>query len=165
MTDLQDSRAKRYVVEQFYPGFDRQKFWELFVDYEGWSKSDILAGEISIVTPGEGHPMGKGAVRKVVSGSMTITEDVVAFQEPVYFAYASRNGVMPVNDFVGELFLEQRPDGLATTYKASFNPRYFATGWLFRIVFRRAHVSFFQALGKAYEARYGAPKSQSIEMA
>ena len=104
MTDLHDSRVKQHVVEQFYPGFDRRKFWEFFVDYEGWSKSDILAGEISIITPGEGHPMGKGAVRSVVSGSMTISEDVIAFQQPVYFAYASRNGVMPVNDFVGELF-------------------------------------------------------------
>lgn len=153
---MTDTKKYHYEVVTFYPNFDRQKYWDMFVDYEGWTQSDILSGEISILEPGEGHPMGKGAVRSVVSGSMTITEDITAFQPPAYFAYASRNGVMPVNDFVGELFLEQRADGVVVTYKAGFNPRYFGTGWLFRIVFRRAHVSFFSALGKAYEARYGA---------
>ena len=157
MANRRDTRKIHYGIEHFYPGFDRQKFWDLFVDYEGWSKSDILPSEISIVTPGEGHPMGKGAVRKVVSGSMTIIEDIVGFQPPEYFSYASRNGAMPVNDFAGELFLEQRSDGLLARYKGGFNPKRFGTGWLLRIVFRRAQTSAFRGLGKAYEERYGSP--------
>ena len=165
MTNMRDTRTKHYEVVHFYPGFDRQEFWDLFVDYESWSQSDMLPGEISVIEPGNGHPMGKGAVRSVVSGSMTITEDITGFQPPVYFAYASRNGAMPVNDFVGELFLEQRADGLVATYKAGFNPRYFGTGWLFRIMFRRAHRSFFRGLGRAYEARYGRPVARSVRTA
>ncbi|WP_460274737.1 SRPBCC family protein [Celeribacter sp. ULVN23_4] len=160
---MPDMHKYHYNVVTVYPGFERQKYWDMFVDYEGWTQSDILAGEISILEPGEGHPMGKGAVRSVVSGSMTITEDITAYQSPSYFAYASRNGVMPVNDFVGELFLEQRAGDLVVTYKAGFNPRYFGSGWLFRIVFRRAHVSFFEALGKAYKSRYGVPPPRPVK--
>lgn len=154
-----------YRVERFYPGVDRQKFWDMFVDYEGWTNSDILAGKISILSPGEGHPMGRGAVRTVLSGSLSITEDIIAFQPPAHFVYASRNGAMPVNDFLGELFLVSRPDGLALTYLASFNPKVRGTGWLFRLLFRRAHVSVFRALGEAYAARHGAPGTGRAERA
>lgn len=156
MPNTRDTRKKHYEIEHFYPGFDRQKFWDLFVDHEGWSRSDILPSEISIVKPGEGHPQGKGAVRKVVSGSMVILEDITGFQPPVYFSYASRNGAMPVNEFGGELFLEARPDGLLARYGGGFNPRYFGTGWLFRRIFRAVQKSAFRGLGKAYEARYSA---------
>lgn len=157
MTDTHVTRKFHYGIDHFYPGFDRQKFWDLFVDYEAWSKSDILPSEISIVEPGEEHPMGKGAVRKVVSGSMIILEDIVGFQAPEYLSYASRNWDMPVNDFQGELFLEQEQDGLRARYKGSFNPKHFGTGWLFRIIFRRAQSAAFRGLGQAYEARYGSP--------
>jgi len=155
MAKTQATRKFHYGIDHFYPGLDRQKFWDLFVDYEAWSKSDILPSEISIVEPGEGHPMGKGAVRKVVFGSMIIIEDIVGFQPPGYFSYASRNGDMPVDEFLGELFLEQEQDGLRVRYKGSFNPKHFGMGWLFRIIFRRAQSAAFRGLGQAYEARYG----------
>ena len=154
MTEARDTRKTHYEITHFYPGADLRKFWDLFVDYDAWSASDILPSEISIVTPGEGHPMGKGAVRKVVSGSMTIIEDIVAFQTPVYFSYASRNGDMPVNDFVGELFLEHRKDGLLARYKGAFKPRHFGTGWLFRILFRRGQGAALHGLGQVYAERY-----------
>lgn len=145
----------QYEIEHFYPGFNRQKFWDLFVDHEGWSASDLLPGEISIVEPGEGHIQGAGAVRCVVSGPMTIIEDIVGFEPPAYFSYASRNGSMPVNDFGGELFLEQREDGVLARYRGGFNPKDPGTGDRFRQVFRSAQESAFLGLGQAYAARYG----------
>ncbi len=145
----------QYEIEHFYPGFDRQKFWDLFIDHEGWSNSDLLPGQISIVKPGEGHPQGAGAVRSVASGPMTIIEDIVGFKPPAYFSYASRNGSMPVNDFRGEFVLEQRSDGVLARYKGGFNPKEPGTGEQFRHVFCSAQESALLGLGQAYEARYG----------
>lgn len=149
------SKQVTYEIDHFYPGFDRQRFWDLFVDHDGWTASDILPGSISILESGDGHPQGLGAVRSVVSGPMTITEDIVGFHEPESFAYASRNGSMPVNDFGGELRLEDHDGGVLARYTGGFNPKYPATGWLFKRLFRLAQGSAFRGLGRAYEARYG----------
>ncbi len=151
---MPDTKTTRYDIEHFYPGFNRQKFWELFVDHEGWSKSDMLPGQISIVEPGEGHPQGRGAVRSVKSGRMTITEDVVGFRAPEYFSYASRDGGMPVNHFRGELHLAERDGGVLALYSGGFVPKYPGTGWIFKRIFRAAQRSAFRGLGREYEARY-----------
>lgn len=149
-----EARKVHYAIEHFYPGFDRKKFWDVFFDVEAWSKSDVLPGEISIIKPGKDHPQGTGAVRCVTSGSMTIIEDIVEFRPPEYFRYATRNGSLPVNDFGGELILEDHDDGLLAKYQGGFNPKYSATGWLFKYIFRRAQKSAFKGLGEAYTARY-----------
>lgn len=150
------TKKAQYEIEHFYPGFDRQQFWDLFVDNDGWTKSDILPGEISIVEPGEGHPQGRGAVRSVQSGRLTITEDIVGFRAPECFSYASRNGSMPVNDFGGELRLDEREGGVLARYKGGFNPKYPGTGWILKRVLRAAQRSAFRGLGRAYADRYGA---------
>lgn len=143
-----------YELEHFYPNFDRQKFWDLFVDHEAWSKSKFLPGEITISKPGKDHPQGLGAVRTLVTGSMNIKEDIVGFRPPEYFGYNTHNGSLPVNDFGGELFFEKQKDGLLVRYKGSFNPKYFGTGWLFKYFLRSTQKSAFQLLGKAYTAYY-----------
>ncbi|GAA0411150.1 hypothetical protein GCM10009133_19500 [Cocleimonas flava] len=151
---MDNTKKVYYEIEYFYPDVDQQKFWDMFFDYEAWSKSDILPGEISIIKPGKDDPLGVGAVRSVISGSLNITEDIVGFRPPEYFSYATRNGSMPVNDFGGELFLEVYKGGLLSKYKGGFNPKYFGTGWLMKYVFRRAQKSAFIGLGKAYKAYY-----------
>lgn len=100
MDTTRDTRTKHFEFVQVYPGFDRQKFWNLFADYEGWSGSDILAGEISIVEPGQDHSMGNGAVRSVLSGSMTITEDITGFQPPVCFAMPAATRYQPESGYL-----------------------------------------------------------------
>lgn len=157
------SDTMHYELERFYPGFDRQEFWELFVDHEGWSASEYLPGKIIIEQPGEGHPQGVGAVRAVVTGPATIREDIVGFRAPEYFAYATRDGSMPVNGFGGELTLEQQEDGLLVQYKGHFTPKYPGTGWLFRILLRWAQGASMSQLAKAYRAAHqgteqGAPR-------
>jgi len=151
---MEDAKKFHYEIEQFYPNFDRQKFWDLFVDHEAWSKSDFLPGEIIILKQGKDHPQGEGALRSVITGSMKIKEDIVGFQPPQYFSYSTHNGSMPVNDFGGELFFEEQKDGLLAKYKGSFNPKYFGTGWLFKHLLRLAQKSAFRSLGKAYKAYY-----------
>lgn len=146
----------RYTIEHAYPGFEQQRFWDLFVDHEAWSAAADLPGAITIVEPGEGHPQGLGAVRSVVSGPMTILEDVVAFDAPRLFRYAARNGGMPVDDFVGELRLEQREDGLVARYEGTFTPKTEGSGEQLRDVFRSAQAAAFVSLGDVYRARYGA---------
>lgn len=151
---MQNTKKIHYELEHFYPNVDRQKFWDLFVDHETWSKSEFLPGEIKIIKPGKDHPQGAGAVRSVVTESMNIIEDIVGFHPPEYFSYVTHNGSMPVNDFGGELFFEEQKDGLLVRYKGSFNPKYFGTGWIFKYFLRSAQKSVFQKLGKAYKAYY-----------
>lgn len=100
---MKNTKQFQYSLEYFYPKADRQKFWDMFVDHEAWSESKDLPGVIRIDKPGKNHPQGLGATRSVITGPMTITEDIVAFQPPEYFRYETRNGSMPVNDFGGEL--------------------------------------------------------------
>ena len=149
------AKAFQYDLEHFFPSADRQKVWDLFVDHEAWTSSDILPGAISVLEPGAGHPQDLGAVRRVVSGRLSITEDVIGFRAPEYFGYATRDGSLPVNDFGGELFLEQRADGLLARHQGGFNPKYVGTGRVLRLLLARAQRSAFRGLGKAYAARFG----------
>ena len=151
---MESTKKIHYEFEYFFPDVDRKKLWDLFVDHEAWSKSDVLPGEITILKPGYGHPQGEGATRSVSAGSMTIKEDIVGFRSPEYFSYATHNGGLPVNDFVGEMFFEEKKDGLLAKYKGRFNPKYFGTGWLFKIFLRSAQRSACRDLGKAYRAYY-----------
>ncbi len=151
---METTKKVYYEFECFFPSFDRQKLWDFFVDHEAWSKSDLLPGEITILKPGKHHPQGEGATRSVVSGSMIIKEDIVGFRSPEYFSYATKNGVLPVNDFGGEMFFEQKKDGVLAKYKGGFNPKYFSTGWFFKIFLRSAQRSACRDLGKAYRSYY-----------
>ena len=99
------------------------------------------------------------AVRFVESGRMTIVENVVGFEPPALFAYASRNGSLPVDDFAGEFRLDPHPDGLRARHRGGFSPKIAGTGWLFRLLLRAAQGAAFRGLGTAYEARYGRPDS------
>lgn len=145
-------KQRHYDLEYTYPNVDRQRYWDLFVDHEAWSESDLLPGTITITEPGDGHPQGLGAVRTVQAGSMTITEDIVGFRAPEYFAYATRNGSLPVDDFGGEMTLIQQPDGLLVKYRGDFTPKIPGTGPILAAFLRSRQRSVLRALGKAYDA-------------
>ena len=42
-------KKMNYELERFYPGFDRKKLWDLFVDPVAWTNSEFLGGEITII--------------------------------------------------------------------------------------------------------------------
>lgn len=139
-----------YELEHHYPGADRQRFWDMFVDHEAWSRSDLLPGQMAVIEPGDGHPLGTGAVRSVTTGRMVITEDIVEARAPELFRYEARDGSMPVLDFGGELRLEQQPDGVLARYRGGFNPKYPGTGRPLRFVLRLAQRTALRRLGRAY---------------
>lgn len=147
-----DSKIQ-YELEHFYPNFNRQKFFDLIIDHEAWTNSELLP-EVQIVKPGKDYPLGMGAVRLVLSGDMRIEEDIVGFKPPEYFSYASRNGVMPVNDFLGKLFLEEKDGGVLVKYEGSFKPKESGTGSSFIDIFTAAQKSAFENLGKVYKTYY-----------
>ena len=153
---MDSTKKYQYEFDHSFPGYDRQKFWEVFVDNEAWSESEIMPGEIIIDIPGEGHPQGVGAVRTMVAGSTRIQEDIVGFRPPEYFHYETRDGSLPVNDFGGEFFLEERNDKLFVKYRDGFNAKYPFTGRLIRFLMRMRQRSVLLNLGEAYQARYGA---------
>jgi len=150
---MQTTKKTHYELEHFYPNFNRQKFFDLLIDHEAWTNSELLP-EIQIIKPGKDYPLGLGAVRLVLSDDMRIEEDIVGFKSPEYFSYASRNGVMPVNDFLGKLFLEEKDGGVLIKYVGSFNPKQSGTGSSFKDIFKSAQKSAFENLGKVYKTRY-----------
>lgn len=141
-----------FEVEHFYPNFDQQKFWDFFVDHEWYSQSDLMQGEIIVDKPGEDHPQGLGAVRRIVIGNINLTEDVVGFDAPRYFSYAVHHGGMPVNDYRGEFFLEPKDGGILWKYRGNFNPKYFGTGLFFKYFLRSRIKSMFPVWEKGYNA-------------
>ena len=150
---MSTNKKIKYNLEYFLPNIDRQKFFDLFVNHQAWTESEFLPN-ITILKPGKTHPQGEGALRLVESGRMKIKEDITGFKSPEYFTYATRNGSMPVNDFGGELVLEERKGGVLAKYEGGFNPKYFGTGRILRIIFRRAQIGAFKSLEKAYKDYY-----------
>jgi hypothetical protein len=55
---MKKTKKINYKLEYFYPNYDVDKFWKLFVDHKAWSESEFLSGEITIDKPGKGHPQG-----------------------------------------------------------------------------------------------------------
>lgn len=127
---------RSFEVTHFYPGRDQQRFWDMLVDPQWHSQSDLMPGEITIEEPGEGSPSGLGAVRRIKIGRIDLVEDIVAFDPPGHLGYAVRDGGMPVNKYRGDFFLEPRGDGLQFRYEGSFETRFFGTGWILERVFR-----------------------------
>jgi len=88
---MENTNKINYELEQFYPGFDRQKFFDLFVNHEAWTESEFMPGKVSIIKPGKDHPLGLGAVRAVDSGRMIIEEDPKNFGAGWIFKYVFRS--------------------------------------------------------------------------
>lgn len=146
---MSNTNKVTYELEHFYPKFDRQKFFDLFIDYEAWTKSGLLP-EVQILNLGKDYPLGLGGVRLVVSGDMKIEEEVVGFQYPEYFSYSSRNGDMPVDNFLGKILLEEKDGGVLIKYEGSFNPKDSGFDPSMIEMFKAAQKSVFENLGKVY---------------
>lgn len=39
---MKNTKKINYELKYFYPNFDQEKLWNLFVDYQAWSKSEFL---------------------------------------------------------------------------------------------------------------------------
>lgn len=150
---MANSKLVSFEVSHFYPNLEPQKFWDFFVDHEWYTQSDIMQGEIILDKPGKDHPQGLGAVRRIIIGdSINLTEDIVGFDVPNYFCYAIRDGGMPINKYKGEIFNESKDGGLLLRYKGSFEPKYFGTGWFFKLFLSRRIKSHFPIWEKGYNA-------------
>lgn len=60
-----EQKLLSFEVIHEYPGFDQQKVWDFFVDYEWQSASDVMPAETILNKRGEGYPQGVGAVRTI----------------------------------------------------------------------------------------------------
>lgn len=150
---MTNTREITYELEHFYPEFDRQKFFDLFIDYEAWTNSELLP-EVQILKPGKEYPLGLGGVRLVLNGNMKIEEEVVGFKYPDYFSYASSNGAMPVDDFLGKVQFEEKDGGVLIKYEGSFNPKDSDFDPAIIDMFKAAQKSAFENLGKVYIEYY-----------
>ncbi len=151
-----------FEISHFYPNVDPQLFWDFLVDHQWQSKSSIMPGEVTIDKPGDGHPQGLGAVRRITIGNIDLTEDVVGFEPPRYIGYQVHEGGsgMPVRGYRGEMFLEAQVDGLVFRYRGTFETRLWGTGWLFKRLFRWRINKMIPIWAQGYEAYRREGKAQ-----
>lgn len=152
---MANSNKSTFELIHFYPNIEQQKFWDFFIDNEWYSQSDIMPGELILEKPGKDYPQGLGAVRIVkVNENINLTEDIVGYDAPRYFAYAPREGGMPVNEYKGEFFYESKDGGMIWKYKGSFVPKYFGTAWFFKWFLRKRMKTMLPVWEKGYKAYY-----------
>ena len=150
------ARQQSFEVTHVYSGFDQQKFWDFFVDYEWQSTSEVMPAETVLNKRGEGYPQGVGAIRTIkMANNMNFVEDIVGYEPPYYFAYTLKNSPLPINAYRGELFFEPNEDGMALRYKGTFSPKYFGTGWPLRRFLRSSIVKMRSVWETGYKAYYG----------
>jgi len=147
-----------FEFEHFYPDLEQQKFWDFLIDSEWYTQSDIMQGEVTLLTPGKDHPQGVGAVRTVKIGkTIDLIEKIEGFDPPRYFSYATQNGGkgMPVKDYLGEFFLEPKDGGLHFRYRGSFKPTFFGSNWLVTALFRWRMKTMVPIWEKGYKSYHG----------
>lgn len=144
-----------FEVTHEYSGFDQQKFWDFFVDYEWHSKSGVMPAETVLNKHGERYPQGVGAIRTIkMANNMNFVEDIVGYEPPHHFAYTLKNSPLPVNSYRGDLFFENTQAGMALRYIGSFSPKYFGTGWVLRW-FLRSNIAKMRSIWETgYKAYY-----------
>lgn len=147
---MSNSNKVHYELEHFYPNFNREKFFDLLIDHEAWTSSELLP-EVQILKAGKDYPLGLGAVRLVNSGGMNIEEEVVGFQYPEFFSYVSANNAMPVNEFLGKMYLEEKDGGVLIKYEGSFSPKSSEADPALLEMFKAAQKSAFENLSEVYK--------------
>ncbi|GEM78903.1 SRPBCC family protein [Vibrio superstes] len=109
------SRIKTYSFElsHHYKNITPEEFWAFFLDLDWYSESEIMQGEMTLVSEGDGALQGIGAIRKLKIDKIQLTEKVVGFELHRYFSYQvllGGNG-MPMDNYRGEFFFTPREDG------------------------------------------------------
>ena len=127
------------------------------MDHEWYSQSSIMPGQQTILTPGQDHPRGLGAVRKITIDKIELTEEILGFEAPGYFCYGVRDGGsgMPVKGYRGEFFMEPRENGMLFRYRGSFEPKLAGTNWLFISLFKWRMRTMVPVWQEGYNAYHG----------
>ena len=92
-----------------------------------WSPMDVA----TIERAGPDGPSSPGEIRSFTSGRTTGREEVLPSEGDVVLRYRLLEG-MPMDDYVGEVKIEERDGRRLVSWSSRFEPRIPLTGWLFR---------------------------------
>jgi len=107
-----------------------QVVWDLLVDVESWSEW-TLYDEAHLERPGEGHPSGVGAQRRMKTDRATNLDEVFIFEPPRRLTFYVLETNLPVRNYRSDIQLkETRSGGTEIWWRSSFDAKIFGTGWM-----------------------------------
>jgi hypothetical protein len=113
--------------------------------YPFWSMIEYF----ELIKPGRDELHGVGAQRIFKTGRNVMREEIVQLMPNRLVAYTLLSG-FPMLDYRAEALLERLPPGgTRITWRCSFYPRYWGTGWFWRLVMQVVLRSFVRALARA----------------
>jgi hypothetical protein len=112
-----------------------------------WAMFDSFEQE----RPGQPTPFGVGAIRVFITKVSRAREEVVEFVPDRRLSYILLSG-FPLRDYRADVEL-QRTDtnGTVINWSASFYPKYFGTGWMWRLFISLVIASIARSLASAAE--------------
>lgn len=116
--------------------------------YPFWSMID----EFKLVRPGTDEPHGVGSQRIFRTGRLVMHEEVVELLPGRLAAYTLLSG-FPMNEYRAETILEPVEGGTKITWRCSFYPKYWGSGWFWRLMMSCVFRRFVRDLARASENR------------
>ena len=123
--------------------------WKIIADAEhwpDWSPNQRAA----LDQTGDPAPNGVGAIRRFGTGRVEVREEVVTFEPPRKFEYRLLSG-LPMRDYLATVLVDDAGDHVRITWSATFRPKYFGTGWLFRATVQKLTTDYSAALAREAE--------------
>ena len=127
------------------------QLWPLIAEVERWKDWSFLTRTF-LLRPGSPDADGTGALRRLAVGPFGSTEEVVAFEPPVHFAYVARKG-MPARHYRADVHLDAEGDGTRITWHGTLEPLVPGTGHLV-LAYARSFVARFLRSVVAYADRH-----------
>lgn len=134
-------------VDHYYDAAP-QDVWRVYTDHARWSEwagtpnSHIVregGGGGEGASKGEGDPNGVGCVRGFAGGTH---EEILSFDPPKHMTYTVTQGIMPMKNHFGEVWLDAEGAGTRLRWQCHFDSKIPGLGGLLRImitrVFRKA---------------------------
>ena len=115
--------------------------------YPFWSMIEYF----ELIKPGRDELHDVGAQRIFKTGRNVMHEEIVELIPNRLVAYTLLSG-FPMLDYRAETLLDRLPGGgTRITWRCSFHPKYWGTGWFWQLVMRVVLRSFVRALARAAE--------------
>jgi Polyketide cyclase / dehydrase and lipid transport len=114
-----------------------------------WSMID----EFEMVSPGRDDAYGVGSRRIFRTGRLAMFEEVVEIVPNRLVAYVLLSG-FPMNEYRAETLLDPlEGGGTRITWRCSFHPKYWGSGWFWRLMMTSVFRRLVRSLARASESR------------
>ena len=125
--------------------------YDTLLDIERWPEWMFGVHKATWERPGK-PDTAEGAIRRIAMPGSTIREEITGGERPHRQTYTMLSG-LPVDDYHGEVRIDDRPDGCLITLQATFGARLPVVGYLAQAVMRVVMARAAASLAKAAQNR------------